>query len=159
VGRRQKAPDVDFPDLYLVLYGLHRFRDLRRPDDDFGFMSRGDAPPSPPQLLATLLREGATLGVHTLIWCDTLANLQRALDRQALRELALRVVLQMSVADSSHLIDSPLAAKLGMHRALFASEEDGRLEKFRPYGPPPEAWLGWVKRQLAGRGSTVGTAS
>jgi hypothetical protein len=156
VGRRQKASDVDFPDLYLVLYGLHRFRELRRPDDDFGFMGRGDAPPTPPQLLATLLREGAALGVHTLIWCDTLANLQRALDRQALRELALRVVLQMSVADSSHLIDSPLAAKLGMHRALFVSEEDGRLEKFRPYGPPPEAWLAWAKGQLAGRAGAVG---
>ena len=57
----------------------------------------------------------------------------------------MRVVFQMSVADSSNLIDNPPAGKLGMHRALFSSEEDGRLEKFRPYGLPSEEWLEWVK--------------
>src|SRR5262249_61856451 len=101
--------------------------------------------------LATLLREGSALGVHVLVWCDTLNNLQRALDRQGLREFGLRVVFQQSVADSSSLIDSPAASKLGPHRALFASEEDGRLEKFRPYGPPPEAWLGRAGAALRAR--------
>jgi hypothetical protein len=150
--RRQKANDGEAPALYLVLYALQRMRDLRRSDDDIGFLRRGDEPPSPTQQLATLLREGPALGVHTLIWCDTLSNLQRALDRQAMRELGQRVVLQMSVADSSNLIDSPLASKLGLHRALLCSEEDGRMEKFRPYGPPPEEWLAWVKERLAERG-------
>jgi hypothetical protein len=37
---------------------------------------------------------------------------------------------------------------LGLHRALFVSEEEGRSEKFRPYGPPPEAWLAWVREQF-----------
>jgi hypothetical protein len=53
--------------------------------------------------------------------------------------------MQMAIADSSTLIDSPLAAKLGMHRAILVTEEDGRVEKFRPYGPPSEAWLAEVK--------------
>jgi len=39
------------------------------------------------------------------------------------------------------LIDSPLASKLGVHRALFCSEEQGKIEKFRPYGLPPEEWI------------------
>ena len=89
--------------------------------------------------------------MHTLIWCDTLNNLQRTLDRQAMRELSLRVAFQMSVADSSNLIDSPLASKLGLHRALFYSEEEGRLEKFRPYGLPAETWLRRVQEQWANR--------
>ncbi len=151
LDRRQKAGDAESPALYLVLYGLQRMRDLRRSDDDLGFMRRGDEPPSPAQQLATLLREGPALGVHTLIWCDTLNNLQRALDRQGMRELGQRVAMQMSVGDSSNLIDSPLASKLGLHRALLVSEEDGRVEKFRPYGPPPEEWLAWVKERLAER--------
>jgi hypothetical protein len=39
----------------------------------------------------------------------------------------------MNSGDSSNLIDSPAAANLGQSRALFYSEEQGVLEKFRPY--------------------------
>ncbi len=150
VERRQKEAGTP-PAIYLVLFGVQRLRDLRRQEDDFGLMRRGDEPPSPSQQFAALLREGSILGIHTLLWCDTLNNLQRTLDRQSMRELTLRVVLQMNVADSSNLIDSPLASKLGLHRALFFSEEDGRLDKFRPYGLPSEAWLKRVQDQLSRR--------
>jgi DNA segregation ATPase FtsK/SpoIIIE, S-DNA-T family len=44
---------------------------------------------------------------------------------------------------------------LGVHRALFSSEEDGRLEKFRPYGLPSDEWLAWVREQLHGRVAPV----
>jgi S-DNA-T family DNA segregation ATPase FtsK/SpoIIIE len=96
-----------------------------------------------------MLREGPAVGVFTLVWCDTLNNLQRALDRQALREFEMRVLFQMSAADSSNLIDSPQASKLGLHRAFYYSEDQGRLEKFRPYGAVTEPWLEVVRRLLA----------
>jgi hypothetical protein len=131
-----------------VLYGLQRFRDLRRSEDDFGFSRREDEKPSPAQQFVTLLHEGSSLGIHVLLWCDTMNNLQRALDRQSMREFDMRVLFQMGVADSSNLIDSPLAAKLGLHRALFYSEEQGKLEKFRPYGVPSAAWLDEVRKVL-----------
>jgi hypothetical protein len=57
----------------------------------------------------------------------------------------------MSPADSGHLLDAPLASKLGPHRALFHSEEQNRLEKFRPYGIPSEDWLRRSGEQLASR--------
>ena len=41
-----------------------------------------------------------------------------------------------------------LASKLGPNRALFASEEQNRLEKFRPYGLPGQEWLEKVGDQL-----------
>jgi hypothetical protein len=152
--RRGASPDSDMPSVYLILLGIQRMRDLKRQDDDFGFMSKSEDPPtSPDKQLATLLREGSALGIHTLLWCDTLNNLQRALDRTAMREFAMRVVFQMNVADSSNLIDSPAAAKLGMHRAIYCSEEEGRMEKFRPYETLPEAWLGWVKEQFRRHGA------
>jgi DNA segregation ATPase FtsK/SpoIIIE, S-DNA-T family len=146
--RRQKSNESDGPALYLLLFGLHRFRDLRRPEDDFSF-GQTEQGPSLPKQFAGILREGSAVGVHVLVWCDTYNNATRTLDRLALREFDMRVLFQMSAADSSNLIDSPAAGKLGMHRATFYSEEEGRLEKFRPYGLPPENWLGWMKEQLA----------
>src|SRR5579883_3444590 len=148
--RRQKEPE-GAPSVFLVLFGLQRFRDLRKAEDDFGFMRKGDEAANPAQLFATFLREGPPLGMDTLMWCDTLNNLQRTLDRQSMRELSMRVVFQMNVSDSSNLIDSPLASKLGLHRALFFNEEDGRLDKFRPYGLPAEGWLRRVQEQMQPR--------
>jgi S-DNA-T family DNA segregation ATPase FtsK/SpoIIIE len=153
--RRQKATDEEAPPVYLLLYGLQRLRDLRKQEDDFSFMRKADEAPSPAQQFATLLREGSGHGMHTVVWCDTLNNLQRSLDRQTLREFEMRVLFQMSVSDSSNLIDTPAAGKLGVHRALYYSEEEGRLEKFRPYGVPTAEWLEWVRQQLHGRTSAA----
>jgi hypothetical protein len=63
----------------------------------------------------------------------------------------LRVLFQMNATDSSNLIDSPAATQLGVHRALLYNEGEGRLEKFRPYGPPPEDWLLWLDHQFKAR--------
>ena len=57
----------------------------------------------------------------------------------------------MSANDSSNLIDSPAANKLGFHRALAYSEEQGVMEKFRPYAPPTAAFLAKLWEQLAKR--------
>jgi S-DNA-T family DNA segregation ATPase FtsK/SpoIIIE len=149
LDRRQKQHDADWPSIYLMINGLHRFRELRKADDDFGFARKGDEPANPAKQLADILKEGAGLGIHALIWVDGLNNLQRSLDRQALREFEMRVLFQMSVNDSSTLIDSPAASKLGMHRALFHSEDKALPEKFRPYGLPAETWLQAVKQVMA----------
>jgi hypothetical protein len=155
VERRQKAQDAGSQALFLIVYGLQRFRDLRRSEDEFGFSRRGEEKPNPAKQFTTILREGPALGIHTLVWCDSLNNVTRSLDRQGMREFEMRVLFQMSATDSSVLIDSPQAAKLGLHRALFHSEDQGRLEKFRPYGVPSEAWLAEVRRWLR-EGRTVG---
>ena len=140
--RRMKSPGHDEP-LFLFLHGLHRLRELRRAEDEFGFSRREDKP-SPSKMFQNILREGPMVGIFTAVWCDNLNNLNRTLDRAALREFEMRVLGQMSQADSSNLIDSPLAGKLGQCRALFSTEDQGRLEKFRPYGPPPADWLARV---------------
>ena len=127
-----------------------RFRDLRKSDDDFGF-SRKEEKPSPGKQLGTILKDGPGVGVHVVIWCDSLNNLNRSFDRQTIREFEMRVLFQMSPNDSSTLIDSPLAARLGPRRAFFSSEEQGTLEKFRPYGLPGEEWWTWVRDLLVKR--------
>src|SRR5262249_3417067 len=129
-------------------------------EDDFGFGRRGeDQPANPAKQLADILKEGTGLGIHALVWVDGLNNLQRSLDRQALREFEMRVLFQMSVNDSSTLIDSPTASKLGMHRALFHSEDKAQPEKFRPYGLPAEGWLEAVKQVMARKRPAVATSA
>jgi hypothetical protein len=150
VKQRQDRATSDRSTRYLVINGMQRFRELRRPDDDFSFR-RGDKTATPAENLATILRDGPTVGVHLLMWFDTLTNVNRALDRTMLRECTQRVLFQMSTNDSSHLIDSPAASRLGRNRALFHREEQELPEKFRPYGLPPGEWLTWAKEQLRKR--------
>ena len=68
-----------------------------------------------------------------------------------MREFDNRILFQMSANDSSNLIDSPLANKLGFHRALAYSEEQGIMEKFRPYALPDKNWLSDVAARLKRR--------
>src|SRR4029453_13098503 len=108
-----------------------------------------DKAPDPGKQFADVLREGPPNGVHVIAWADTAVALDRTLDRQSMREFENRVLFQMSAADSSNLIDSPAANKLGLHRALAYSEEQGVVEKFRPYGLPDPGWLKQVSRLLS----------
>jgi len=140
VALRQQPDSGDGPELFLFIHDLPRFRDLRRREDDFGFGRKEDEL-TPPDHLDIILREGPGLGVHLIAWCDTVNNLNRYFTNRQLREFEMRVLFQMSPTDSGGLLDSPAASKLGRNRALFASEEQNRLEKFRPYGVPPEEWI------------------
>ena len=153
VDRRQKANDSESPAIFLFIHGLQRFKDLRKQEEDFSFGRRGEEAPAvhPSKHLENILKEGPAVGVHALIWCDSLNSLQRAFDRPTMREFAQRILFQMSVNDSSFLIDSPLASKLGVHRALYCNEDSGIVEKFRPYGLPSDDWLASVRKALAAR--------
>jgi DNA segregation ATPase FtsK/SpoIIIE, S-DNA-T family len=148
---RQEHSQESGPPIYLFLYNLSRFRDLRR-DEDFGFSSYGnDKPANPAKQFQNILREGPSLGIHTIVWCDTYNNVTRFLDRQGLRDFEMRVLFQMNSTDSSNLMDTPDASRLGTHTAIYYDEGQGRMEKFRPYGLPSDEWLAWVKTQFNAR--------
>ncbi len=148
VEHRRDHERSDMRPLYLFVYGLGRYRILRRNEDDFSFGS-SEGPASADRQFADILREGPLLGLHSLVWADTLATAQRTLDRQTLREFDNRVLFQMSSADSSQLTDSPIANRLGFHRALFYSEESGQLEKFRPFASPEAQCLAELTEAFA----------
>jgi S-DNA-T family DNA segregation ATPase FtsK/SpoIIIE len=150
VRRREQSGSEDAPPIFLVIYDVGRFRELRRGDDDFGFSIGEEKPASTARQFANILREGPAAGVHSLLWCDSYNNVIRCLDRQGLRDVEYRVVFQMNAADSSNLIDHPAASRLGVHRAILYDEGRGTMEKFRPYGVPSEAWLAEVRGQVAG---------
>ncbi len=159
VQRRQATDHADAPAIYLFIYDLGRFRDLRK-GEEFGYSFGTEAKAvSPGVQFSDILREGPAVGVYTITWCDTLNNLNRTVDRQGLREFDLRVLFQMSGADSSQLIDTPLAGKLGPHLALYYNEEEGRAEKFRPYAWPSSDWLAWAGDRLTQIAATADVKS
>ena len=79
-GQRAALPDHARRPSFLVITILSKFRDLRKAEDDFGLGSFGspqsEAPPAPGKLFADLLVKGPEVGIHTLLWVDTYANLE-----------------------------------------------------------------------------------
>jgi S-DNA-T family DNA segregation ATPase FtsK/SpoIIIE len=146
--RRESASDEHAPPWYLIIHDAGRFRELRRGEDDFSFSSDRDKPPRPDMQWAEIIRNGPAWSVHSLVWCDSYNDVNRLVDRATLREFELRVLFQMSAADSTNLLDSPAASRLRQHRGLFYSDDLGTQEKFRPYGPPSEDWLARVRQSL-----------
>ena len=152
VKRRLDQQVLDGEAVFLVVRDLGRFRELRKAEGDFGFGGYGEEKKATPaDNFLTVLRDGPPVGVHVICWCDSLTNLQRTFDRGGIKEFELRVLFQMSSSDSSTLVDSPVAAKLGPNRGLFIHEETGTLEKFRPYAFPTPAWLSAIAARMRTR--------
>ncbi|MBA4188137.1 MAG: cell division protein FtsK [Planctomycetaceae bacterium] len=152
LDRRNKGESTDRTPRFLFVFGIHRFRELRKSEEDFGFARRGaEREPTPAERFSAILRDGPPVGIHIIVWCDSLTNLNRAFERPQLREFGMRVLFQMSPTDSSTLMDTPAASRLGRNRALFMVEDQDRPEKFRPYGLPSAEWLDGVCDKLRSR--------
>jgi hypothetical protein len=135
--------------IFLVVFDLQRFRQLRQKSDyDFGGSEEDKS--TPDRCFADVLSEGPPQGVHALVWSDSLNNLNRTLNRKTLKEFQMRILFQMSGTDSAELIDTPMASTLGLYRALLFLEEHGTVEKFRPYALPDEETLDGVRKALGG---------
>ena len=156
VNARQKKESNDRSPVFLIVHGAQRIRELRK-EEDFGFGRRGAEKVVPPaDNLAAIMRDGPTVHIHVILWADTPTNLGRTVDRAGLREFGLRILFQMGVNDSSALMDSPAASRLGRNRALYLTEETSQPEKFRPYGLPTKEWLARVRERFAAKGDGAG---
>jgi hypothetical protein len=150
-SRQQQGTGPERRIMLLVL-GLEKFRMLRQ-EDEYSFSAAEDGAASAAKGFTDLLLEGPNAGIHLLVWCDTLSNLNRSFNRKTLREFEMRVLFQMSASDSSELIDSPAANVLGMYNALFFSAQSGAVEKFRPYEAPDKELIEDFGRILSARAS------
>ena len=130
---------------YFIVFQGQRIRALRN-EDDFDFSFDDTPKANPAKDFAEILEKGPEHGWHTLFYCVSENSLNRTLNRKSLREFEPRVLFQMSQNDSLSLIDSPDASQLGLYTALYCNEQEGELEKFRPYALPAldqiQAWLG-----------------
>ncbi|MEM1026795.1 MAG: FtsK/SpoIIIE domain-containing protein [Planctomycetota bacterium] len=144
--RRLEESDYESQAIYLFVFGLQRFRDLRKQEDAFSFSSLDDdgdtaGSVAPDKALAELLRDGPTLGFHVIAWADRAVSVDAVFDRRDLREIDSRILFQMSANDSAQIMDSTDANELGSFRALLQREDRGTVTRFRPYGPIDRGWL------------------
>uniref|UniRef100_A0A7V3KNF9 Zinc-ribbon domain-containing protein n=1 Tax=candidate division WOR-3 bacterium TaxID=2052148 RepID=A0A7V3KNF9_UNCW3 len=147
INQRLQEDIVKGPEVFLVLLGMHRARDLRA-EDYYGISLEKKAMPR--DLLQTIIREGPDLGVHVLAWSDTVANASRVLDRRLMAEFCMRVAGVMNQEDSMQLLDDPAAGRIDKpNRMLFYTEErPGVLVKFRPYDLPDFKWIREIGQRL-----------
>ncbi|HVR36556.1 MAG TPA: FtsK/SpoIIIE domain-containing protein [Methylomirabilota bacterium] len=144
--RRTESGDAgNAPTTFVIIDGLQNFKKLRQADEFSFSTSDEDGAPNPGALLLEILSEGPAHGIHALVTLDTWNNVTRFLGRKGLSEFEMRVVFQMSAADSASLIDAPDGSELGLHRALYFNEREGYVEKFRPYALPDNGWMGEVE--------------
>jgi hypothetical protein len=154
--RRLDSETNNDPALFLIIQGIQRARELRLSETSTGVGfagSPGASDSSPAALFTQLLRDGPEAGIHTLLWCDSYANLKHVIDPRLVGEFGLRVVGSVSNDDSMRLLDDPVAARLDKpHRAIFYDDErPGYFEKFRPYALPHLDWLTHMGRILQSR--------
>ncbi|HEY0599196.1 FtsK/SpoIIIE domain-containing protein [Brevundimonas sp.] len=129
--------------VFMVLLGAHRVRELKQDDAGSMFGDLSEEPVNVRRALQTVLRDGPEVGVHSLIWCDAYANLERALDRGGLGELGVKLAGPLSDQESRRLFDEDAAAHLDKPHRMVLGDDDrvGVLEVFRPYQAPVEAFL------------------
>jgi hypothetical protein len=125
----------DGPPRLLVISGLGRARDF-----DPRANATGIDGLDPVEVLAAILRDGPEVGVHSLVWCESVDALHRRLGPDGLREFGIRIGAAMEEEPSVTLLDTPDAVRLKPHQALLYDESRGRLVKFRPYELPPQGW-------------------
>lgn len=139
------------PPWFLVVHELHKFPELRQPDEFALSLDSDKADTEPADLFRRLIEEGPSHGMHIICSCDAVSSLGRFLTRKLQGQFEMRVAFQMSANDSAILLDSPQANLLGLHRAIFFDAREGILETFRPYALPGEGWLENARTALGRR--------
>ncbi len=126
----------------MAIRDIGQFRSLRKEDDDFSLGGFGTPKAATPaSQFSDLVRRGATVGIHVIVWADTFSNAMRWLSNSLLREFENRIAFRMNQTDSSSLVDTPMAATLVPGRAILYRDQTGTAEKFRPFAQPTSVWL------------------
>jgi hypothetical protein len=129
IDRRQSEDTTQHSPIWLAVWQLDRFRNLKR-GEEFSFGSSDEE--SLEKVFSRIVRDGPSVGVHTWIWADSFSTASRWLSRATLNDCEVRLLMQMSAADSNHLIDSNAAAHLGPQLSLLYDHASGLIEKVRP---------------------------
>ncbi len=124
-------PSTQIPVL-VNLIQLGRLRSLRR-EDEFGMGSFGDAELTPDKHLEEILRDGPSHNMHVVVWAENYSTVNRWLSRTAMREIEIRLLMQMGANDSTNLIESVAASRLGENVMLVHDEATGQDQGFRPF--------------------------
>lgn len=139
VARRVTQEDYDGRAMLLVLFGIHRARDL---DTDSGSL---DADHDLLEKLEQVVRNGPEVGVHVWFWSDSVAGASRRLSSHVLREIGWRIAGKMGGDDSQSFVGGGQAAELRDSQVVLVNEDQNVVTRMTAYSPPTVAWL----RELA----------
>jgi DNA segregation ATPase FtsK/SpoIIIE, S-DNA-T family len=144
-----------FDPVFVNIIQLGRLRSLRR-DEEFSF-SPGEA--TADKMLEEILRDGPSHSIFVLVWAESYSTVNRWLSRTSIREFEVRMLMQMSANDSSNLVDSVAASKLGDHVMLLYDEATGQEQKFRPFShDSSDAIAAWIGPKISAISDSVPTA-
>jgi hypothetical protein len=133
IGRRREGRDYGAPARMTVLVGLERALDLVPADP---YADPDDAAQGVPARLAAVLRDGPDVGCHTVVAVDGLAQLDRRLGRELLKEFEWRVAGSgLSQADRQAITDSYTEREISHGQLLLADHARGRSRRVRGYPP------------------------
>ena len=129
---RSANSEAMHPTMLIAVVNISRFRELRR-NEEYSFGDEAGAASKPDAVLANLLRDGPALGMHVWLWADSAGTIARWVSRQSMRDIELRILMQMSASDSNQLIDSNAANRLDRYVVLIQDDIEGKPIKFRPF--------------------------
>lgn len=154
--RREKGAEQN-EELYMLVYGLQRARNLRSSDiykknikfdefDEFGEVayqeSRSNSSQEhltvkPYDMFLNLLQRGALFGINAIIWED---NFKLFMNSYAdmLPNFDMRIAFTMPDDDSINFIEEVDGSKIGENGAVYNYNGN---QKFRPYKKPDGEWL------------------
>lgn len=137
IEKRLSVSSTNSPNIYLTFFSLQRGRAFRK--DGYSMSDEGN-------LLAYILKEGADVGVYSMVQVDTMDNFAKNLDDNLLKEFSQRVASQMNPDNSVKVIGNQKAAKLGSNRALYYDDNENTMIKFKPYELPTFSWVAQLQK-------------
>lgn len=124
-------------NIYLSFFSLQRGRAFRK--DGYSMSDEGN-------LLSYILKEGADVGIFSLVQVDTMDNFSKNLDDNLLKEFSQRIASQMNPDNSVKVIGNQKAAKLGGNRAWYYDDNENTMIKFKPYELPTFSWVAQLQK-------------
>lgn len=134
--RRIDSEEIAAAPICLVLFGMHRARDFDATAIDF------DSESDLPEMLRTIVTDGPEVGLHTLLWFETLTSISRRVSHEVLRECGWRVAGRMSDEDSLSLLGVEAASSLREQQLLLSNDDLGASHRCTAISEPPARWTG-----------------
>jgi len=147
--RRDVGEDEStFPTLIFIVGGLHKLQQLR---PVMGTVREEASEKA--KVLNSIVAQGPELGIHTVVWVDSMQVFERTMQSRAwLTHFDLRVALTIPANDSQMLFGDSSASKLPRLRGYTRDESSPQgLEKFKPYSLPPVDLIRDIGKSLKSR--------
>jgi S-DNA-T family DNA segregation ATPase FtsK/SpoIIIE len=145
VSQRLDADETRAAPVVVVVWGVHRARDLDPEGAGFGAVGSSEAPDSASDM-EWIIRNGPEVGFHMVIWADSPASLGRRLTRAAIRDCSWRVSAHLNDMDADRF--EVKASTLKPNQLACANVEADRHWRVRGYARPSAEWIKAVAQAI-----------